>query len=89
MGGYWKNNTYIHTCDWCGKECDTGDGYCGDKCRREAKEARHPKRTYSTSGNDSYDDDNQGTGLLGIIWKAIKWGIIIMVVWFVYDNYLK
>ena len=85
MGGYWKNNTFINTCDWCGKECGSG-GYCSEKCRREAYEAKHPKRE---SKNTTYDDDNHSTGLLGTIWKVVKWVIIITIVWFVYDNYIK
>ncbi len=89
MGGYWKNNQWINTCDWCGKECGPGDGYCSDKCRREAKEARHSKRTSISSRNDSYVDDDHSTGLLGTIWKVVKWVIIITAVWFVYDNYIK
>ena len=96
--GYWKgewpNQRYIETCKWCGKEFSGyggGNGYCGEECRLKAEEANHPKRASKASSNNSntYDDDNHSTGLLGIIWKVVKWVIIITVVWFVYDNYIK
>ena len=38
---------------------------------------------------DPYDDNNRSGGLLGTIWKVVKWVIIFIVVWFVYDNYIK
>lgn len=88
------------TCKWCGRKFNESDAvysglgsifgndfgggvYCSEKCKAEAEAKR------ANSNKNSYDDDDHSTGLLGVIWKAIKWGIIIMVVWFVYDNYIK
>ena len=89
MGGYWKNNEFINTCDWCGKECGPGR-YCSEKCKREAEESRRPKRESRTSSSSSYEVESEhSTGLFGIIWKVVKWVIIITIVWFVYDNYIK
>ena len=88
------------TCKWCGRKFNESDAvysglgsifgndfgggvYCSEKCKAEAEAKR------ADSNKNSYDNDDHSTGLLGLIWKAIKWGIIIMVVWFVYDNYIK
>lgn len=90
------------TCKWCGRKFDENDAvysglggifgndfgggiYCSEKCKREAEETKQRRRE-----SDSYpDDDDHSTGLLGIIWKVVKWVIIFTVVWFVYDNYIK
>ena len=81
-------------CDWCGKEIhgnDVHDGilitphhFCSKKCQAE-----YHANMDKTSNNNSYDEDDHSGGLLGIIWKVVKWVIIITVVWFVYDNYIK
>lgn len=96
MSYYDENRkVWVFYCNWCGKEICSPvsgcSGYCSEKCRREAEEASRPKREPkpSDSSSSSYDDDNHGTGLLGIIWKVVKWVIIITIVWFVYDNYIK
>lgn len=90
------------TCKWCGRKFDERDAvysglggifgndfgggvYCSEKCKAEAE----AKANRETSNSTSYDDDNHSNGLLGIIWKVVKWVIIITIVWFVYDNYIK
>lgn len=87
------------TCKWCGRKFDEnnavysglggifgndfgGGVYCSEKCKAEAN-------AKGATSNDSYDDDDHSTGLLGTIWKVVKWVIIITAVWFVYDNYIK
>ena len=74
-------------CKWCGRHykndsCseDVVKGYCSEKCKMESRQSKN---------SISYDEDNHSTGLFGIIWKVVKWVIIITIVWFVYDNYLK
>ena len=89
------------TCKWCGRKFDERDAvysgfgsaifgndfgggvYCSEKCKAEAEEKANRK------SSTSYDDEDHSTGLLGIIWKVVKWVIIFTVVWFVYDNYIK
>ena len=87
MGGYWKDNKYINTCDWCGKECGPGQQYCSEKRKREAYESRHPRKESRKIDSSSYESES--TGFFGLIWKVVKWVIIITIIWFVYDNYLK
>ena len=80
-------------CDWCGKEIrgnDVHDGilitphhFCSKKCQAE-----YHANMDKASGNSSDEIDNS-PGLLVIIWKVVKWVIIITIVWFVYDNYIK
>lgn len=79
-------------CDWCGKEIHgdpVNDGilymhrqFCSKKCRAEY---HANKNTGSTNTNS----DNNRPGILGFIWKMVKWVIIFFIVWFVYDNYIK
>ena len=89
------------TCKWCGRKFDErnavysglggifgndfgGGVYCSEKCKAEAE-----AKAKGVTSNSSYDDDDHSTGLLGIIWKVVKWVIIITIIWFVYDNYIK
>lgn len=74
-------------CKWCGRHyhnpsCSENvvKGYCSEKCKMESRQNK---------SIDPYDDNNRSGGLLGIIWKVVKWVIIFIVVWFVYDNYIK
>jgi len=94
MSYYDENRkVWVFYCNWCGKEICSPvsgcSGYCSDKCRREAEEANRPKRKPKATSNTSYDDSDHSTSLFGIIWKAVKWVIIITIIWFVYDNYIK
>ncbi|MCQ2321230.1 MAG: hypothetical protein MJZ91_07865 [Bacteroidales bacterium] len=81
-------------CDWCGKRIDTNnsvhDGilitphhFCSKKCQAEY----HANQESRKSDNTSYESES--TGFFGLIWKVVKWVIIITIIWFVYDNYLK
>lgn len=79
-------------CDWCGKEIhgnSVHDGifitphhFCSKKCQAEY----HANK--NTKSDNIYEDDDK-TSILGYVWKMVKWVIIFIVVWFVYDNYIK
>jgi len=75
-------------CKWCGRHYNSNScsedvvkGYCCEKCKMESRQSK--------SSNLYEVEDEHHPGLFGIIWKVIKWVIIIMIVWFVYDNYIK
>lgn len=91
------------TCKWCGRKFDERDAvysglgsaifgndfggcvYCSEKCKKEAQANKGSSRS-----NNSYEIEREhSAGLFGIIWKLVKWVIIITVVWFVYDSYIK
>jgi len=87
----------MNTCKWCGRKYDEHKGgvyggflglgaplYCSEKCKKEAEASKA-----SLQSNSSYDDVDHSTGLLRIIWKSIKWCAIILIIMFVYDNYIK
>lgn len=83
----------MNCCRWCGKPIygfPVRDYYCSQKCWEESREVKRSKRESRTESNSPYEVEHErSTGLFGIIWKVVKWVIIITIVWFVYDNYLK